>query len=178
MNERNRYRITGSIFLIALAVILIPMMFDGAGAPMREAPPMPEPRPLAQPLPDFAEVVPATDVVERVQALQDEIDDEGYSTDSGTLFGEPVLLPADADTAVWAVQAASFASMENARAFREDLRASGYEAFISTVKGRDSDAPMYRVAVGPLLSFADAEQMQASIGAEFALQPTVMEMTQ
>lgn len=139
---------------------------------------MPEPRPLAQPLPDFAEVVPSTDVVERVQALHEEVDEEGFANDTGTLFGEPVLLPADGETAVWAVQAASFASTENARAFREDLRASGYEAFISTVKGRGSQAPMYRVAVGPLLSFADAQQMQASIGSEFELQPTVMEMTQ
>ncbi len=178
MNERNRYRITGSIFLIALAVILLPMVFDGAGPAMREAPPMPQPRALAQPLPNFDEVVPTSDVVERVQTLREEIDDQGYSSDSGTLFGEPVLLPADADTDVWAVQAASFASLDNARAFREDLRAAGYEAFISTVKGREDDAPMYRVAVGPLLSFADAEQMQSNIGAEFELQPTVMEMTQ
>ncbi len=179
MNERNRYRVTGSIFLIAVAVILLPMLFDGAGAPMREAPPMPQPRQLAEPLPNFAELVPATDVVERVEALREEIDEQGFASDSGTRFGEPILLPADADTTVWAVQAASFASQENARAFREDLRSAGYEAFISTVKDEDEGtAVMYRVAVGPLLSIADAQQMQANIGAKFELQPTVMEMTQ
>jgi cell division septation protein DedD len=117
--------------------------------------------------------------VERVQALHDEIDEQGFVNDSGTRFGEPVLLPADGDTAVWAVQAASFASLDNARAFREDLREEGFEAFISTVRGDDgAGSPMYRVAVGPLLSMADAEQMQANIGARFELQPTVMEMTQ
>ena len=179
MNERNRYRVTGSIFLIAVAVILLPMLFDGAGAPMRESPPMPQPRELTEPLPNFAELVPATDVVERVEALREEIDEQEFTSDSGTRFGEPVLLPADADTTVWAVQAASFASQENARAFREDLRSAGYEAFISTVKDGDDDAAvMYRVAVGPLLSIADAQQMQANIGAKFELQPTVMEMTQ
>ena len=96
MNERNRYRVTGSIFLIAVAVIVLPMLFDGAGTPMSEAPPIPQPRPQAQPLPDFADVVPATDVVERVQALHEEIDEQGFVNDSGTRFGEPVLLPADA----------------------------------------------------------------------------------
>ena len=178
MNERNRYRVTGSIFLIALAVILLPMLFDGVGAPMQESPPMPPPQALAEPLPNFAELVPATDVVERVEALREEIDEQGFANDSGIRFGEPVLLPADDDTTVWAVQAASFASLENAKAFREDLRSAGYEAFISTAKSADEDAPvMYRVAVGPLLSIADAQQMQANIGVKFQLQPTVMEMT-
>ena len=80
MNERNRYRVTGSIFLIALAVILLPMLFDGVGAPMQESPPMPPPQALAEPLPNFAELVPATDVVERVEALREEIDEQGFAT--------------------------------------------------------------------------------------------------
>jgi hypothetical protein len=46
------------------------------------------------------------------------------------------------------------------------------------IDGDEGAAVMYRVAVGPLLSIADAQQMQANIGAKFELQPTVMEMTQ
>ena len=31
MQERTRYRVTGTLFLLSLAVILLPMLLDGAG---------------------------------------------------------------------------------------------------------------------------------------------------
>ena len=179
MNERTRYQVTGSIFLIALAVIFLPMVFDGAGAPMREAPPIPAQQTQQSPLPRFSEVVPDSDVVERVEALRAEVDDEGFTTDTGTLFGEPVLTPADEQTRIWAVQAASFANRDNALAFRDQLRGAGYEAFISSVKDDGSDGDvMYRVAVGPLLSSLDAESIQSTVGAKFDVQPAVVEMSE
>jgi len=177
MNERVRYRVTGSIFLIALAVIFIPMLFDGAGAPLRKTPVMTAQSP-ARSAPSFADVVPASDVVKRVEALREEVDEQGFAADTGTRFGEPVLVPPDEDTRVWAVQAASFASRDNASQFRDDLRAAGFEAFISTVKRGDGDAVMYRVAVGPLLSSVDAQTIQAAVAQRFNTSPTVVEMTQ
>ena len=33
MSEQTRYRITGSLFLLAVAVIFLPMLFDGDGIP-------------------------------------------------------------------------------------------------------------------------------------------------
>ena len=179
MNERTRYRVTGSVFLIAIAVIFLPMIFDGAGAPLREAPPVPQRITTAPALPDFDDVVPATDVVERVEALRDEVDEEGFSTQTGNKLGEPILLPFNEQTNIWAVQSASFASHDNAVAFRRQLRESGYEAFISSVQDDDSDTgKMHRVAVGPLLSRADAKQMQNDISRKFSVEPTLMEMTQ
>ena len=179
MNERTRYRVTGSVFLIALAVIFLPMLFDGAGAPMNEAPQQAQIAYTPKPLPDFADVVPTSDVVTRVEDLREEIDDSGFAADSGTRFGEPVLLPVDANTSIWAVQAASFASRENAVAFRIKLREAGYEAFLSTVKDISSDSGrMHRVAIGPLLSDLDASDIRAAVGKKFDVSPTVVEMTQ
>jgi len=177
MSERARYRVTGSIFLIALAVILLPMLFDGAGAPLRKPPPLPTQSP-AKPAPRFADVVPSSDVVQRVAALRDEVDKDGFSTDTGTRFGEPVLLPVDDATEVWAVQAASFANQNNARAFRSTLRAAGLEAFVSTAKGSGREGVMYRVAVGPLLSNADAKSLQRRLADEFDVSPSIVEMNQ
>ena len=176
MNERNRYRLTGTLFLLALAVIGLPMVFDGAGTALSEPTPMPEPIQIPA-LPNYEEMVPATDVVERVQELQAEVDDEGFSTQGGHLFGEPLLRRPTAQTQVWAVQVGSFAREENARKQRQDLRAAGYEAFISTLR-EDTDKRLYRVAVGPLLSQADAQAVQRTIGSTFKLQPTLMEMSQ
>jgi DedD protein len=179
MNERTRYRVTGSVFLIALAVIFLPMLFDGAGAPMNEVPLQPQIAYTPKALPAFEDVVPTSDVVTRVEDLREEIDDGGFAADNGTRFGEPVLLPVDANTTIWAVQTASFASRENAVSFRLRLRAAGYEAFISTVKDTSSDSGrMHRVAIGPLLSNLDAKDIRSAVGEKFDVSPTVVEMTQ
>jgi len=90
MQERTRYRVTGSLFLLALAVIFLPMLFDGRGEPVPAMPARPAPESPPD-LPDFEEIVPASDVVERAEALQAEVDEGGFSTSSGTRFGEPVL---------------------------------------------------------------------------------------
>lgn len=175
MHERTRYRVTGSIFLIAMAVIFLPMLFDDPGPTPTEVPPAPA---VAQPapLPDFAEIVPELDTVEQVVELSKEVDESGFSTETKTRFGEPLLLPPDDESAVWAVQAAAFASQENAFAFRDEMREAGYEAFISTIKGRD-DEPLHRVAVGPLLSEADAERFVTEIAERFSVDPRKMEMS-
>ena len=89
MDERTRYRVTGSLFLIAVAVIILPMLFDGEGLspviiePIRDALPTPE---VAR----LEDVAPDSDVVERVAELRASVDKEGYLTDGGTRFGEPV----------------------------------------------------------------------------------------
>ena len=146
---------------------------------MNEAAQQPQIAYAPKPLPDFADVVPTSDVVTRVEDLREEIDDNGFSSDSGTRFGEPVLQPEDSNTTIWAVQTASFASRENAVAFRLRLREGGYEAFISTVKDSSSDSGrMHRVAIGPLLSDLDASDIRTAVGEKFDVSPTVVEMTQ
>jgi cell division septation protein DedD len=176
MQERTRYRVTGTLFLLALAVILIPMLFDGEGAESLVLSDI-ERRDEARIVRPYDEVVPQTDVVARVQELKAEIDDEGFAEASGTRFGEPILRPITQDSDVYAVQAASFAQLDNAQAFREALRGGGFEAFISTGKSA-AGVLVHRVAVGPLLSRADAEQMQASISDKFTVEARVMELSQ
>ncbi|XOV81848.1 MAG: SPOR domain-containing protein [bacterium] len=183
MNERTRYRVTGSIFLIALAVICLPMIFDGAGTQISAPPPTPSislPRdtPAAQALAEFDDVVPVTDVVARVEALRDEVDEEGFDTSTQTRFGEPVLAQANEQTRVWAVQAASFASKDNALAFQQTLRDAGYEAFTSTVRGNSSGEELVRVAVGPLLNVDEAQTIQGQIEERFNVESALVEMTQ
>jgi cell division septation protein DedD len=177
MQERTRYRVTGTLFLLALAVILVPMLFDGEGTPSLELPPIDAPTEFADEVPPYDEIVPQTNVVERVAELKAEIDDDGFAADTGTRFGEPILQPASEETTVFAVQAASFGKLENARSFREELRGAGYEAFLSTSKV-DTDRLVHRVAIGPLLSRDDALTMQRDISAEYSVEARVMDMSQ
>jgi DedD protein len=184
MNERTRYRVTGSVFLIALAVICLPMIFDGAGTLDSVPPPVPQinipaDSPAAQALADFDAVVPVSDVVERVEDLIAEVDEQGFDTSNDTRFGEPILLQPNEDTRVWAVQAASFASKENAQAFQQRLRDAGYEAFTSTVRTTANEGgELFRVAVGPLLDPRDAESIQTQIESRFDVRAALVEMSQ
>jgi DedD protein len=175
---QTRYRVTGTLFLIALAVIFVPMLFDGAGKPTQVIPAVPgaaKDSAIAR----FDDVVPASDVVARVEALRNEVDEAGFMTDSDTLLGEPILAPVTERTRVWAVQAASFASTTNAQNFRSDLRAAGYEAFISTTRQTDGDKEvLYRVAVGPYLAMTDVESALQTIAQTFNVEPQIMALSQ
>lgn len=177
MHERTRYRISGSLFLIALAVIFVPMAFDGDGYPTEPIPAMPAPVD-EKPIATFDEVVPGSSIVAEVAELVAEVDEFGFSTATGEKFGEPILIPVNSETTIWAVQAASFVQEDNARSLRRALRDAGLEAFISTANDPKSDdaSPRYRVAVGPLLAKADATVIAAHIKKDFAVDPHLVEM--
>ncbi len=182
MKEQTRYRVTGSLFLLALAVICLPMLFDGAGLPARELPDLPEweapaaeqipARPMDESVPGTvpgrSRQIPESDVVARVEKLRAQVDEEGFLTQTGTRFGEPVLTAAKRDTEVWAVQVASFRQAGNAEDFRTRLREDGYEAFISTAKA--DEQVLSRVAVGPLLDRERAERLRGELSARYDVQ--------
>lgn len=172
MDEQTRYRTTGSLFLLAIAVICFPMLFDGEGlAPVDIAPVTIDSQAMPQ-VKKLEEVAPASDVVARVDELRDQVDDAGFQTVNNTRFGEPVLsVPVD-NTDVWAVQVASLQNVDNARKLRSDLRDRGYEAFISTVKS--DEEVLNRVAVGPLLSEAEARRIQQQLSQALSLEVRLM----
>lgn len=194
MKEETRYRVTGSLFLLALAVICLPMLLDGAGVPARELPDVELPAPPAgttavpgaaasepaeaPPLPEGpgagASPSARSDLVARIEALREQVDPEGYMPD-GTRFGEPVLSPEQADTEVWAIQVASFARGGNAEGFRDRLRQDGYEAFISTVKA--DDQVLRRVAVGPMLDRERADSLRGELSTRYDVQARLMQFS-
>ena len=171
MDEQTRYRVTGSLFLLAVAVIVLPMLFDGGGmTPVNIAPiSVPEQSPVVVPL---NEVAPDSDVMERVAEFRLEVDNEGYLRDSGTRFGEPVLTEIDPNTRVWAVQVASFADSDRAFKLRDELRSDGHDAFLSSHKS--GIEVLTRVAVGPFLSEADADTLRIRISEERSLQARIV----
>ena len=174
MEESTRHRISGSIFLLALAVIFVPMLFDGGRHPNPEIPPAPADVALAEPT-RFEDIVPDTEVVAEVTELRAEVDSEGFVTRGGNeRFGHPRLTEEGAETSVWAVQAASFKELDNAQGLRRKLKEQGLEAFIASIK--HGDVVMHRVAVGPLLSRADGEQIQQRVNKAFDLKAQIVAM--
>lgn len=171
MDEQTRYRVTGSLFLLAVAIVCLPMIFDGEGIPSVELPPLPD-APEVAPVTPLADVAPASDYVERVAKLREQVDDAGFDTDTKTRFGEPVLSEPTAGTAAWAVQVASFAEAENAKRFRDSLRAQGLEAFIST---SNADGEIRnRVAVGPVLDQSRAVALRDELAERLEVEARLM----
>lgn len=199
-SERTRMRATTLVVAVALALILIPMVFDepatdyqtltvaGSG-PLSSERAMALQKQLQQPLGqsptvvDFDQAVPATDLIDRVRQLAAEVDADGYNTQDGTRFGEPILQEMTESSRVLAVLVDQRNDITEARALRQQMRDQGYEAFISTAKlevggENSSENIVHRVAIGPLLSHTEAGEMRDDISRANNLNARVVEMSQ
>lgn len=173
MTERMRYRLTGAIFLIALAVIALPMLFDGAGIEPDALPPMP---PVEAVTEEVEAPVLDEDALAEAVELREGVDDEGFDREAGTRIGEPALVDADASSDApvesWAVQVASFSEQTNAVNLRDRLRADGYAAFLSESKRGNGRST--RVAVGPVIERSEAERLRGELAGRYAAQALVV----
>jgi len=157
--ERTRYRVTGAVFLIAAAIILLPMLFDGSGIKSPSAPVMP----LAPPATLAPRIAPLSSAdLAKADALRQRVDEDGFERNSATRLGDPVLAPSDRPATgalpqTWGIQVASFADKANAVALRDQLRGDGYQAVLSEVKGLTGTAT--RVAIGPMVDRTDAVKL-------------------
>ncbi len=176
MEQRTRYRITGSIFLLSSAYILITLMLDDSQVEIAQVADLEVELETIPRIQSYDEVAPESDVVEVIAELKSEVDGDGYSRINGTRFGQPVLAPFTKSSKVFAVQAGSFEVSKNADSLVDKLRAVGYEAFISSKKTKEG-LIVHRVAVGPLLDKMDAEEMRISIDQQFQLEARIMEFT-
>lgn len=177
VTERNRYRLTGAVFLVAVAAIVLPMLFDGEGVAPMHLDPLPRPSfEVDETIPPAPDVTPAIDARRELRAA---IDEDGYAKDTGTRIGDPVLVAEDAADAEldlkWAVQVGSFARTENATGQRDRLLADGHAAFLSHVK-RDG-APATRVAVGPFVDRDDAVRAKAALDSRYGFEAVVVQFS-
>ena len=172
MSEQTRNRITGSLFLLAVAVIFLPMLFDGDGVPAVTVEAV-DIDYVPEAVQRFDEAAPASDFVRRVAELREQVDEQGFHRETGTRIGEPVLsVPGDA-TEAWAVQLASFALQQNARDLRDRLRADGFEAFVTSYR-RPGGEVLSRVAIGPVLDVSRAERLQREVSERYAVEARIM----
>ena len=197
METSLKQRLIGAAVLIALGVIFIPMLLDGAGYREQttkdvQLPPEPEftfEQPLRPP-PEFEEretnSLPSVSNVEAPEPVQESSPEEPVEqTATGTPrkdepppASKPQPQPTKARTNVssppasaWVVQVGSFRKKENAIVLRDRLRAAGYPAF--TEQGRGTD-PIYRVKVGPEKQRGRAEAMLAKLKSDQKLKGIVI----
>ena len=175
MSDETRYRVTGAVFLIALAVILLPMLFDGDG--LRPTT-VPELRAEAAPPEQIPEIAPTPDATfERPRQLRESVDAEGFERDTQTRIGEPILTDPNAPdvastAAAFGVQLASFSDRANAVALRNRARADGFPAFLTEAKQKDQR--ITRVAVGPYVDRKEAERLKEELSSRYSVKAIVV----
>jgi DedD protein len=173
LTDRNRDRVMGAVFLVALAVIVLPMLFDGRGV---ESPAPPE---IPAPAPSDAQPVAAMDPANlaNADALRKRIDEDGYDRSTATRVGDPVITPADNRqnspmAQAWGVQLGSFADRAKAVALRDQLRKDGYQSVLTEVKGVTGVST--RVAIGPMINREDATRLEAELEKRYGMDVIVV----
>jgi len=177
---RLRQRLWGAAVLIALLVIFLPLLLDGAGSEsqyrrverLRAEPP----RIVgADGVPEAVETVKQNEPV--VVEPEPTASSEPVASIGGNDLSDSTALPEVAETVIpntepaptrieptarsatepltaWVVQAGSFGDEANALAVRDKLRRAGFPSFVTPT---DSATPLYRVRVGPMINLQQAE---------------------
>jgi len=147
-------RLLGAILLIALGVIFIPVLLDGAGYKSRqqreiEIPPRPEFPPLHEI--GLKPVVP----LHTVQEQQAPAPPPATAAPPQPAPEAVQLKPA------FTLQVATFSKESSATALRDRLRNKGYTAYVDSTSSKDRTS--YRVRIGPELEMARLEKLKARI---------------
>ena len=147
----------GAAVLIALGVIFIPALLDGAGdekkyPPIPHAPPAPEmPEPIA------LNTTPI--VLKSSQSVADSEEPVNQKT-------EPVTAGVDTgDLSAWVVQLGSFTDKNNAQELIKTLRKDGYTAYIEELNSSGSIS--HRVRIGPEMTRKKADHIRQRIAKKY-----------
>lgn len=177
-----RFRLTGAVILIVIAVIFLPWLFDGAGYEHMSGidDPVPDAPTFAAPdiaLPSERETAPSRPEKARDEARVAELhalengEDEREDADNngGVITPEPLeqVPESQAIEAGWAVQVGSYRDGDNAREEEARLREAGLAAFIdeSEAEGRS----IYRVKVGPVAQRNQAQELGEQLKEQFEI---------
>lgn len=171
--RQARARLVGVLALLALAVVVLPIVFDGDPAEyeqaLRPVPPVP------------AIIVPEVDgnrLYREMQALEE----EALSSVPSVREPDPRLaddwpddfsLDADGLPVAWILQVGSFAEEANARRLLTQLREAGHHSYTVRRKGAEGgERDLIRVMVGPMQSRKKLTQTASEIEEQFHLPKT------
>jgi DedD protein len=172
------------MILASLAVIFLPMLFDGAGIERREVPLMP--------VADAPEPIEPIDPTTAEWRFVEEARRRRQDPTGGDVVGlprhEPVAraeledaiaagpaLDADGAPIAWSVQLASFADAANAERLRTELRDDGFEAYVTA--SEEGGRALHRVAVGPQLDADAVRRLRDQLAERYDLEGMVVRFT-
>jgi len=151
-----RQRLWGAAVLIALAVIFLPLLLDGAGSEsqyrrverLREEPPR---------------VIKEDGQTETIGVAQIKAKPEPVEPKAALATSAPTTavrsVTQSGSLSAWVVQAGSFGDEQNALAVRDRLRRAGHPSFITA----SDDRTLFRVRVGPMTNQAQAGETRDDV---------------
>lgn len=197
MTEQGRNRLVGAVILLSLAVILLPMLFDGAGIERRSIAEWPtDALELdagdngwdAEGDPSAWTFVDEVDARRSAPPLRGEprhrpLPESGVSADDSLTDAVADRVDEAADAAApglderglpraFSVQLAAFRERDNARSLRQRLLDDGYDAYMIEEGG--GDGTLHRVAVGPRIDRQAAVRLQAELEERYQLEGLVV----
>lgn len=192
MNQGAKQRIVGTVVLLALALIFLPIIFDGEGSYQAQVSSRIPETPIISILPEPTqsrpvmagnvetiepEVATTVSLIEEVAELVEEpsvaiataepISDVEI-TESAPAFSREVLQLSDAGLPQgWVVRLGSFSDSENASNLVIRLQDAGYKAYSRVM--RSSQESLTGVFVGPWLDRGQVNEYQQKLQEEFSL---------
>ena len=194
METNLKQRLIGAVVIIALAVIFVPMLFDGSGR--KESSMVEEELSLAPPKFNFESQLPDAEQLDSLPAAEKDPVPQAVTADpvsEPTAVSVPAGKPDKAEKPVmqeskpepepvkptasqiesvpslgaWAVQVAAFEEKSTALALQKKLTDGKFSAF--TEKLEKGGKVLYRVKAGPELKRENAHQLRAKIEKELGI---------
>lgn len=190
MNQHTRQRIVGTVVLLLVAAVLLPLVLDGDGVTRQPLDPrIPEPpatpavpEPATQ-RPDIAADADGSDVTDDLSAQSASGADQSSTRDSGGQQDDRAAESGtDADTQQptlddeglprgWSVRLGAFSNAENVENLLARLREADYAAYTRDIEAGGQQ--LTAVFVGPKVDRDDADGLQQELMERFDLEGRV-----
>jgi len=171
-----KQRLLGASVLVALAVIFLPLLFDGAGQRAKRELDIQIPPPPPAPVSRLNIPQPPLEVEERLpEAIQIPTQSHRQPQAAPQVSKTPAVKvqPKKADLQSWVLQVGSYKERKNAREVRDKLRKmANYHAFIEV--GQSSSGRVYRVRIGPMKSRDKANVLRQTLQKKQGVQAIVL----
>ncbi|MBT8139820.1 MAG: SPOR domain-containing protein [Gammaproteobacteria bacterium] len=190
MGDQVKRRLVGAAVLLLLAALVWPLLFNfddslGGNELVLDVEPMPSDAAVAdtsvginaKPNPAQAAPVPEPSITERLSAeaenlLQNTADNAGaIVSNSSAQRGKP-RLDSNRVPVSYVVQVATFNEWNNAKNFKESLLGNGLKAYVKPASAAQPGP--YRIAVGPVMTYAEAEEISRRIETEHKIMDAII----
>ncbi|OUS12115.1 hypothetical protein A9Q89_06885 [Gammaproteobacteria bacterium 53_120_T64] len=180
MNEGMKQRLVGALVLVALATVVLPIVFDFDGSYQVDTRSLIPPAPDIQRL-DIAKAGPQQGSTETAAQNQMFRFDESRARaeqgggEAGVSQNQGLGLDAEGIPRAWILQVASFSDLARARALTEQLLDDDYKAYSrsAVVQGQT----IYRIYVGPKMSKQSLQKKQRLIEQKYQLQGLLLKFS-
>jgi DedD protein len=192
LNQSTKQRIVGTVVLLALALIFLPIIFDGQGSyqgtVISRIPDVPNIPVLEMPIQIRPVVIANTDAInatnpatgdsglaitveaviqESTQADQNDDFEVTISTSEPVFIREAPNLSATGLPEGWSVRLGSFSNSENATTLVQKLQDAGYKAYTRNIQSTED--VLIGVFVGPWIDRSRLDEYQQQLQEQFEL---------